>query len=315
MFNDSGVMASPSGQARRETFALLMDLTQEMGSTPSLRDFRAIVYSNALADGTPLNLKPSVAAQRLRWSVYQRNDMLSLAVQGLFQASLSRLRELENGVVSSMQDFGRFVTEQFFPDLPAGTVGEALEQRRAALPPLQQWAAPADDGPLVHEIQLARTIRHAARQKDRDSQNRLAQAAVSLILSLSARGSLAATPYGSLAPSPSYLIPYPINLQSLKTAENDWSTLPMAQFPSWLAQTWGVQVHLQVALRKLRQQSTDTFQIRPENGSLQVQRIPITTESNPRVSQGVSILQDLHFINTERQLTPAGSSRQGKNHA
>ncbi len=86
-------------EERRLSLGLILDLAGRPDSgEPSaarvldVERFRSGVYSGALPDGSTWSLPPALEAMRLHWAQYQRNELLSLAAQGLFWAALTDSR-------------------------------------------------------------------------------------------------------------------------------------------------------------------------------------------------------------------------------
>lgn len=78
------------GKQRRNTLGLVLNLIQEADkhSSPDTyfnQDmFRASVYTGALPDGSSWMLPPSLEFTRSQWSVYQKHELLSAAIQSIF---------------------------------------------------------------------------------------------------------------------------------------------------------------------------------------------------------------------------------------
>lgn len=293
MFNTAGPMHTTdiSAHRRRLTLGLMLHLTDTLGALPNQADFRALVYTGALQDGSPWRLPEALETHRKRWAIYQRNDLLSLAAQGIFQSGLTRLEAVAGGSIPSARQFGAFVGQQFFNDLPDQTVAQVIDAQ--PLPDLALWSDPR------HEIQLARNILSCVSRPSVQQQQFQASSALALILALCARDSRDRAPYGDEILTDSYLLPYPINLISLRARSREWMSMPVGELATWLAHRWGIDVHLRVALRKLRQQSTDTFQIRPLEGRLQIKSIPPAVASVPRYRTARQILLDLGLLSVD----------------
>ena len=59
---------------------------------------------------------------------------------------------------------------------------------------------------------------------------------------------------------------------------------------------WGLELHLRVALRKLRGQSKSTFRIRPTDIGMEVTTAPSAVSTRPRFRQAVRILKDISAL-------------------
>ena len=100
--------------------------------------------------------------------------------------------------------------------------------------------------------------------------------------------------YGELVFEEGYFRYYPINLRSFDYHRaNTWASLTMREVLRWLLLHWGIEVHLRVALRKLRGQSQSTFRIRPSDRGLEVIAVPPAVHTRPRFNQSVRVLKDI----------------------
>ncbi|MCP4402209.1 MAG: hypothetical protein GY801_33510 [bacterium] len=73
--------------ARRRTLQLLMYLADALAEEENAFDlyfFRACVYTGALPGGALWNLPEGLQQNRNNWAIYQRNELLSIAMQGIF---------------------------------------------------------------------------------------------------------------------------------------------------------------------------------------------------------------------------------------
>lgn len=102
---------------------------------------------------------------------------------------------------------------------------------------------------------------------------------------------------------------YPINLQSFAFhTNNTWAAMSLEEVLRWLLTHWGVELHLRVALRKLRGQSRSTFRIRPSDHGMEVVAIPPAVHTRPRFSQALRVLKDIGAL----KRTAPGQWRQSK---
>ena len=108
------------------------------------------------------------------------------------------------------------------------------------------------------------------------------------------RGNDHANPYGELVFDEDYFRYYPINLRSFAYHKtHTWPSLTTADLLGWLLLHWGIDVHLRVALRKLRGQSQSTFRIRPSDLGFEVTDVPPAVHTRPRFNQATRILKDI----------------------
>jgi hypothetical protein len=186
-----------------------------------------------------------------------------------------------------------------------------VERARRELPPLSRWA---DDG---HEVQAARGILDATRERPADTTAALA-GAVRVLLALLARGA-EGDPYEGCTFEVGYFDRYPINLRSVTArATSSWAKMSLAQVLHAFT-TWTIETHFRVAMQKLAASPPrDTFKVRPFDGELRVVDAPFPSFTLPRIQRAIGMLQDLDLIVSdeagEAQLTPLGETLLGEIH-
>ena len=144
---------------------------------------------------------------------------------------------------------------------------------------------------------------------------RVLRAAIETLIALAARDD-GGPPYGELALGPDYLKAYPINLAAFRQhCRKTWRPLSMRGWLDWLIRNWAVDMHMRVALRKLRGQGSDTFRIRPMDDGLVYVGWTYTlhaTYSSPRFRQATQLMADLGLLSPlvrgARRITPRGVS-------
>jgi len=291
------------GLQRKHSLGLLLDLVRCLeegtnGGGVSFDDglFRACVYTASLPAGEDWDLPPKLRRTLDGWAVYQRNELLSVAMQSIFWVAL---RALEDSVThpSTVEDFVRWFgstkwVEGAVSELQVNTFDEALAQKRSELPDISAWNSPE------HEISMAREVQGLYRRDgEHEVRVEVLKLASHIVLSLLARDDVGRAPYDPMTFSDDYFVFYPVNLKSLRvTAAGKWQGMKLADWYGWLAGYWGIETHLRVALRKLHHQSQDTFHVRPTDQGLQVEHLPDPTYTSPRFSTTLQILHDLGAI-------------------
>lgn len=272
-------------QHRRRSLGLILSLAEHRptGCDLDVLTFRGTTATGFLPDGSAWELPDSLDATRRRWSIYQRSEWLSVAIQGLFWATLRQVQLSAEGERRSFGAFGDLAVDEFAAELEGRAdlrFEDAVEQVRGGLPDDRSWR----DESHEHHRALAVTNPRTPGQVARDS--------IALILALVARSPTAgAWTDGRL--SPRQLEQYPVNLVTLAERRARWSGLPLREVLHDLVTTWGVRLHDRVALRKLRYQLNDTFQVRAtEEGMLRVVGTPVPVFGRPRFNQAVQILED-----------------------
>jgi hypothetical protein len=167
-----------------------------------------------------------------------------------------------------------------------------MEQTRTALPNMTAWENER------HEIFLGRRLLELyAERKRRDVVAEVFTTSARLLLTLLARDPFTGGAYDPMVFPTDYLSLYPVNLVSLRSRWQDtWGRQSGAEWLVWLASHWGVETHLRVALRKLRQQNQDTFHVVPSDHGLVVAHMPEPTYTTPRFDTSMQVLQDLGAI-------------------
>lgn len=302
-FNRKSIFNDASGNPRRLTLALLMDLTKRLEGTDdalTVSDyganiFRACAYAGALPDGDEWSFSsPAFEQHRRGWQQYHRSELFSVAMQGIFWAGLDELQD--QGVqLANSESYKTWFVETFAGELErqgGESFADAVQRTKNELLPLELWSEPQ------HDVQLGWKIHNLTRGEDaRLKRREVLSTSVKLLLTLAARQDKLNSQELTVLLPPHYLAQYPINLQSFEQhANNGWRNHTMRELLGWLAVRWGVEAHLRVALRKLRYDSRDTFKIKPTDQGLIVTESPLPSFTSPRLKQSLQILYDLRAL-------------------
>lgn len=288
------------GLQRKHSLGLLLDLIhclqEDTSESEVLFDddlFRACVYTESLPGGKGWNVPTKLRCTLDGWAVYQRNELLSVAIQSIFWAAL---RTMEDSGIHphTVEEFAQWFGSSKWvkgatSELKFKSFNEALGHKRSMLPELSKWESPE------HEISMASEVLDLHRHdKERDVRVDVLRLASHIVLNLIARDDAVRTPYDPMTFSNDYFVLYPVNLKSLReAAAGKWQGMKLTDWYGWLAGYWGLETHLRVALRKLHHQSQDTFHVSPTDQGLQVEHLPDPTYTSPRFSTTMQILQDL----------------------
>lgn len=298
-FNDQGTFYEADGESRRASLALILDLAAHLEAIPAgeatysyVDMFRACAYAGALPNGREWLLDARFARQRTGWHTYQRNELLSIAVQLLFWAGLDELKE-QKIMLPHSEAYGEWFAARFaeaLGDRADELFGDAVKSAGRNLPPIELWEDEA------HEVQLGWSARRCV--SDVEGRDNGVRVAVDLLIALAARSAAETHVEDSFMPSPQHLKQHPINLHSFgQYANGAWNGFTLRGLLKWLATTWGVQAHFRVALRKLHHDSSDTFRVKPTELGLVVEDdVPSPSFTNPRVAQALQILYDLNAL-------------------
>lgn len=297
LFFVRGLFHDSEALPRRRTLQSILQLgglLADVGEELSEAAFRTCAYTGSLPGGAPWTVTASLAGNRQRWAVYARNELLSVAVQGLFFALLDAYQEEGLRFDASAQIADWFLGQPeavgALEEIGAGRLFSAcVAESGSWLPALAAW------GEAAHEVQLTERIAALSRTQ-KSGQNRKAIVAASLrtLIALASRPGAGVNQYADLVFDPGYFRYYPINLQSFAFAcASDWAKMRMDALLRWLLIHWGIEVHLRVALRKLRGQMQSTFRIRPSDRGMEVIAVPPAVHTRPRFNQALRVLKDI----------------------
>lgn len=282
--------------ARRRSLQVMLYLADELArfdQSIDLAAFRGAVYSGALPNGDVWSLPERLNQNRCRWAVYQRNELLSIAVQGIFFVLLDAYEESGLRFESSEQLCQWFVSSLGVADFESSislemTVTDLAVSTDSWLPSLSDWVHEH------HEMQLANLIERLCDKKEApDYRSRILEAALNILIALMKRPETQ-TGYEEFVFNGPYFDVYPINLKSfLFHCFQTWGQLRVREWIAWLGHEWGVHTHFMVALRKLRGQSQSTFRIRPSDQGFEVISVPHAVFTSPRFNQSLRILKDI----------------------
>ncbi|MBK9069390.1 MAG: hypothetical protein IPL79_00040 [Myxococcales bacterium] len=189
------------GERRRSSLGLTLELiAHDVARHPTLdfeEAFRVACYTGTLPTGTGWSPpKPLVAAMR-GWGTYHRNELFSVALQGLFAAVLDSIVQQRLSKIATSAEAGPIaqgLCGDLGGELLAQRLDVAIDYQSRGLPGLEDWQNHA------HEIQLGWRCTASPGQsgpKDR------AVTSVTLLLALAARG-LPDDPYCDFELDPDY---------------------------------------------------------------------------------------------------------------
>ena len=155
-----------------------------------------------------------LADNREKWAVYARNEVLSIATQGLFYALLDAYEESGTRFDASAQVVGLVsgsTGSKARPGHPGPTahvfpVSCRLQRLVAGARPVEQ---------PNHEIALMEEIAQLSRgQKSTETRRAIIVTALRALIALASRSGPSSSPYRGLVFDKGYFLYYPINLQS-----------------------------------------------------------------------------------------------------
>lgn len=299
--------------ARARSLSLLIQLAQvsaDSGINFDVYSFRGMTYSLCAFNKQAIAISESLASVAGTWQVYQRNEVLSVAMQGLF---FSMLRAVDLQIENTQTNFKttRDISTWFWHQGPgshvlenekATSLLEFLTARCAALPEFSDWRNEH------HEIQLIEKI---VDQTDQASVS--ADSLMNLIsLCLDALAAVCCRPenqqgYGNVQFRAGYLEPYPVNLNSVPNAvQQVFAESPLHDALVRFTAQYCLDSHLRVAMRKLRQQGQNTSRFELAEHGVVIKKIPPAAHTTPRFNQAIRILQDVGLlVSNEDTLAPS----------
>ena len=298
LFFDTQNEHGEDGVQRRHTLSLLLHLIDSLPADHNDLDhllFRAVVYTGFLPNEQEWNIPESLIETRKGWALYQRNELLSVALQGLFWTMLDLLEE-------SGEDF--YTTEEFVAwviksedaveamgDRSYVRVDSIVEENRKYIPAISAW------GEDSHEIAMGRKILDLYKEHKRWRPHaEIIRTSLDILVTLLARGWPEAG-YGKYYFPEDYFEYYPINLESLEMfSTTAWQDLTLSGLLKWLVNHWGIETHMRVALHKMNRDRRDTFQVRPTDRGLKVVKKPEPVYTTPRFRQALQVLRDIAAI-------------------
>lgn len=301
--SDDSVEEKAASRARSKSLAILIQLSgicAEKASSLDVYCFRGLTYSQCDFEQNPLHLSEPLLSVAGFWQVYQRNELLAVAMQGLF---FSLLRAADLDIASVKQRFSntRELCQWFWQAGPGSvlianqgvaTLDELLNARCAALPAFSDWKNTA------HEIQLMERIVKHTEQKALGSAElvEITDFCLEVLAAVCCRPENQSA-YGDVQFRVGYFEPYPVNLDSVpKAIHESLSTYSLEDALIRFSAHYCLDSHLSVAMRKLRQQGQNTSRFEVTENGLVIKDIPPATHTSPRFYQSMRILRDLGLL-------------------
>lgn len=291
------------GLQRRWSLALLLDAVGNgagaWGDISS--NFRGACYAGSLDSATEWEPAEDLRDTRRMWAVYEANELLSVALQGVLWASLEYLREHQGVADSSPWLANRMgdLAASFLGSDAALTFSEAQRQAAEELPPLRAWTSEG------HEIQRARAVPEAQGVSD------ALRASLDVLIAVGARSALPDSPYRAFSVAEHQHQAYACNLRSyVDLCSGAWANLRLPEFVRWIALRWVLEQHLRVSLRKLHHESLDTLRFQPTDDGIHLVANISPAFTSPRLRTAIRMLRDLGLLNRPEaggvELTPRG---------
>jgi hypothetical protein len=284
-------------EERRDSLLLLLELAKISEPERLEWTLRASAYSGCFPADEPWSLSAGLERTRKRWRTYHRNELFSVALQGVFwvvlQAVERRLRGRLRSVAAAGDLLVAIASESALAESLRLPFDAFVDGFARDLPSIGAWEDPKHEHHRAYEIvDIARTTDVT----DDESLISTLEQSVGVLATLIARRreSEPENPYADFALKPR--TGDELDLASLESALPTWAGLSLEEWLRWVATNWGVRRHLQVALRKLHQGGQDTFRLRPIDEGLQFVEVAPASFTGPRVNKAQQLLVDLGLI-------------------
>lgn len=289
---------------------ILADSASAHNKSFNLDRFRGLIYTACETNGDAVKVPDKLNNIINYWKVYQRNELLSVAMQGLFFAIL-RSAELSGKQAQDTKNLCNwFWSESIGKEALSGFSEKSdlsinwLSGINSGLPTINNWT---DEH---HEIQcMFRLGKFTTKQGTSISEVvQVVKDSIFIIAALLFRDENKVD-YDNVHFPDRYLEYYPVNLSSVRS---DWegalSKMDINNAFISFTKNRCLDAHLRVAMRKLRQQGQNTFRFEPREIGLIIKSIPGAANTTPRFKQATRILLDLGLLIKDGSLTRTSQS-------
>lgn len=287
LFRKSTEMDAPES-FRRQTLLLVLKLAEMLGSPPDAEELRWALYAGQTHKGDRLELADTaLIAHCERWRIYQANDLCHVALETLLRFALDALGAEPTGIPP------RQLLEQLVADMRAA-FGKAPQSWRALLDGIKLTDNASDRARTESEWSLADDIMRTARRTNGFVDGETAFKAVRLLAALHKRSLIEAWPLETeLGPLTNDAFR---SLLSERVFLQQYENQGFWELVARLIEERVVQRHINVAMRKLRQQKDYTFLIESQNGRLRRRKQDGPVYTNPRLQPAITFLKDIHVL-------------------
>lgn len=290
-----GKLQRPEDHARRDTLLLLLHATAHLGQAPGVSDVRWLLYAASSEDGRRFSLPNEILQrQRMRWRVYQANDLLHFSYEMLLKF-----------ILDTLADYPAGITVHSLIRECVGAISDAADSWPASWEAFCKETKPAGNAATTQEngeLHLAGLGSDMASPSSRCTAE-CALAALQLLAIVEQRASA-----------------------DLEAIKQELGTLDQQFFHSLVTETAflnslkGIDLtsaiakiiegriinrHLWVAHRKFRYQGDYTFLIEADEGRVRSRATSGPIFTNPRLGPALRFLKDIHLIG-DKGLTALG---------
>lgn len=304
--DDVDTVDTSASMARSKSLAIMMKLADKCAEEASAFDvlaFRGMSYAMADGSGQTIEYSNGLIGIARNWQVYQRNEALAVAVQGLFTAIL-RAADLQTEPFENT----RSMCQWFWREGPGELVlkntrnmslVQFLQDRCGQLPAINDWQHEE------HEIQLCEQIVSATHQAPLKvmSLSVIVSQCLDILAAICFREENTSG-YDAVQFRQGYLDPYPVNLNSVPEAvRGSLSKETLLEALVIFSTHFCLDGHIRVAMRKLRQQGKNTSRFENTENGIVIKAVPPATHTSPRFAQARRILLDMGLLVAEGDLS------------
>lgn len=281
-----GPLQRPADLSRRLTLQLLLQAAGHLNERPNVGDARWLLYAGADRGDGSLSVGSSALEQhRLRWFIYQANDLLHYSYETLLKFSLDILEDFPAGIALNrlIADAVSLISEGA-PDWPAtwqAFLGESSP------------AENANSNNPIAERKLIETINSTAGLHRRTTAEAAWAALKLLAVVLRRTESIGAAVHAELGHLDREGFHSLVTEMAYLRARKDES---FSRTVGRIIEDRVIKRHLWVAHRKFRYQNDYTFLFEVDDGRVRprAQSGPVFT--NPRLGPAITFLHDLQLI-------------------
>ncbi len=277
-------------------FIQLADISEQQKINLDIACFRGLTYSRFDHNGKSISLNEGLNNIADIWQVYQRNEILAVAMQGLFFSVLHAAKNASNlnGFMTTKEICSWFWKSHSCSkviDDQSLSLHQFLIKRFEALPAFSEWKN------SNHEIQLSEKIVQLTHQDlTNDQIVDLVEKSLNCLAAICYRIENAKI-YEPVSFRPNYLSNYPINLESvIRITSESLREIKVEDALIRFTTSYCLDSHLRVAMRKLRQQGQNTSRFELAEDGIYFKDIPPATHTSPRFNQAMQILLDLGLL-------------------
>lgn len=290
--------------SRRLSLTLIMKIAALLKREPKPDEIRWILYAGFDQDGAPLETaSAALEAQRLRWWVYQANDLSHVAMECLLKFTLDVLETYPLGIPLA----------RLLP-ICSHQILEAAETKPQNWQAFVENITPAANAYAADnpesEFALAQSIIRGAGRKDTSvCPPEIAWAAIKLLAIVQKR---LRTEDHDIAGALGHFDPdwFRSLLTETRFLDREQEK-PIADLIGKLLEERVIRRHLWVALRKFRHQGDYTFLIETDEGRVRLKEKDGPVFTNPRLGPAITFLRDIHLIGGQG-LTDFGAEAAGE---